>query len=69
MLLAPGDTLLLYTDGLVERRDQPIDEGMAQLCERVTAAGARPAADLCDLLLGSEQRREDDVALLALRAR
>ena len=69
VLLAPGDTLLLYTDGLVERRDQPIDEGMAQLCERVTAAGARPAADLCDLLLGSEQRREDDVALLALRAR
>ncbi|MFI9642122.1 GAF domain-containing SpoIIE family protein phosphatase [Micromonospora sp. NPDC051925] len=69
VLLAPGDTLLLYTDGLVERRDQPIDEGMAQLCERVAAAGARPAADLCDLLLGTEQRREDDVAMLAVRAR
>ncbi|QDY06916.1 GAF domain-containing protein [Micromonospora sp. HM134] len=69
VLLAPGDTLLLYTDGLVERRDQSIDEGMAQLCARVAAAGARPAADLCDLLLGTGHRREDDVALLALRAR
>ncbi|WP_431884713.1 GAF domain-containing SpoIIE family protein phosphatase [Micromonospora wenchangensis] len=69
VLLAPGDTLLLYTDGLVERRDQSIDEGMAQLCARVAAAGVRPAADLCDLLLGTGHRREDDVALLALRAR
>ncbi|MEU1886396.1 SpoIIE family protein phosphatase [Micromonospora rifamycinica] len=69
VLLGPGDTLLLYTDGLVERRDQPIDEGMGQLCERVAAAGARPTAELCDLLLGAGQRREDDVALLALRAR
>ncbi|MEV4769942.1 GAF domain-containing SpoIIE family protein phosphatase [Micromonospora humida] len=69
VLLAPGDTLLLYTDGLVERRDQSIDEGMAQLCARVAAAGTRPAADLCDLLLSTGHRREDDVALLALRAR
>ncbi|WP_431917684.1 GAF domain-containing SpoIIE family protein phosphatase [Micromonospora wenchangensis] len=69
VLLAPGDTLLLYTDGLVERRDQSIDEGMAQLCARVAAAGVRPPADLCDLLLGTGHRREDDVALLALRAR
>ncbi|MFJ6195572.1 GAF domain-containing SpoIIE family protein phosphatase [Micromonospora sp. NPDC092111] len=69
VLLAPGDTLLLYTDGLVERRDQPIDEGMAELRDRVAAAGVRPAAELCDLLLGTEQRREDDVALLAVRAR
>jgi phosphoserine phosphatase RsbU/P len=29
--------LCLYTDGLVERRDQPIDEGIAQLCAAVAA--------------------------------
>ncbi|MCA1690376.1 MAG: serine/threonine-protein phosphatase [Actinobacteria bacterium] len=29
--LAPGSTVLLYTDGLIERRDQPLDEGMTRL--------------------------------------
>ena len=33
----PGAVLCLYTDGLVERRDQPIDEGIARLCAAVTA--------------------------------
>jgi integral membrane sensor domain MASE1 len=34
-LLLPGSTLLLYTDGLVERRGRSIDDGMADLCARV----------------------------------
>ena len=34
----PGAVLCLYTDGLVERRDQPIDEGIARLCAAVAAA-------------------------------
>ncbi|SCG69238.1 SpoIIE family protein phosphatase [Micromonospora coxensis] len=67
--LAVGDTLLLYTDGLVERRDRPIDETLAELVDLLAGTARLPLAELCDLLLGSHQRREDDVALLAVRVR
>ncbi|MEV4466914.1 SpoIIE family protein phosphatase [Micromonospora echinofusca] len=66
--LATGDTLLLYTDGLIERRDRPIDEGMTELLARLAGTDRLPLGDLCDLLLTTAPRREDDVALLAVRA-
>ncbi|MEU0153651.1 SpoIIE family protein phosphatase [Micromonospora fulviviridis] len=69
LALAPGDTLLLHTDGLIERRDQPIDEGQAALLEQLADAATLPLATLCDRLVAAAHRREDDVALLALRAR
>lgn len=67
-LLRPGATLLLYSDGLVERRDQSLDVGLERL--RAAAAGtqAMPVETLCDVLLGRlAQSAEDDVALLVLR--
>ncbi|MCW2581695.1 MAG: hypothetical protein JWQ53_485, partial [Klenkia sp.] len=68
--LAPGETLLLYTDGLVERRGSDLDDGTAWLVAAVTAAaaaGLRGAA-LCDHLLDLVAGdAEDDIALLALQ--
>lgn len=59
--------MLLVTDGLVERRDRPIDEGMRALRERVTHGVDLEA--LCDsLLYHFGQGTTDDIALVALRA-
>lgn len=66
--LATGDTLLLYTDGLIERRDRSIDEGMTELVARLGGTDRLPLGEFCDLLLTAAPHREDDVALLAVRA-
>lgn len=66
--LGRGDILLLYTDGLVERRDRPLDEGLRALTEIVAGGPGEPEPLLdrvVDELVGD--RREDDVVLLALR--
>ncbi|MCM0676276.1 SpoIIE family protein phosphatase [Micromonospora phytophila] len=67
--LAAGDTLLLYTDGLVERRDRSMDESMAELVERLGGTYRLGLDEFCDLLLTAADSREDDIALLAVRAR
>ncbi len=64
-----GDTLLMFSDGLVERREESLDEGQRRLRERV---GALTEADLAAALgrLVDEVRddgRDDDVAAVALR--
>ncbi|WP_030623391.1 ATP-binding SpoIIE family protein phosphatase [Streptomyces sclerotialus] len=67
--LGPGSTAVLYTDGLVERRDKDIDEGVAALEDAV--AGATGAPDIiCDRLLralGISNDHDDDVAVLVLQ--
>ncbi len=67
--LAPGTTVLLYTDGLVERRDGTLDEGMARLVRLLRALAGRPLDELCDALIDGMLRGtpQDDVALVALR--
>jgi serine phosphatase RsbU (regulator of sigma subunit) len=65
--LPSGSMLLLYTDGLIERRDRPLDVGMALLLENATDGTAeRLCSQLArNLLPGGEP--PDDVAMLALR--
>ena len=67
--MAPGSTLVLYTDGLVEVPGAHIDDGMSRLAEQVREAPEEPKA-LCDYLLDKlipERGAPDDVALLTLR--
>ena len=61
--------ILLYTDGLVERRGQSIDEGLRLLQKQLQDLADRDLDDLCDELLLHmlPKEPEDDVALLAVR--
>ncbi|TWE21619.1 SpoIIE family protein phosphatase [Kitasatospora atroaurantiaca] len=63
-----GDTLLLYTDGLVETPEAGLTEGLDRLAATATAARHLPVEELCDELRRVGDRR-DDIALLAFRPR
>lgn len=68
VVLPPGSTLLLYTDGLVEAPGHTLDEGMHRLRRHAAALAHRPLPSLTDQLLRRVQPPgHDDVALLALR--
>jgi integral membrane sensor domain MASE1/anti-sigma regulatory factor (Ser/Thr protein kinase) len=66
--LVPGSTLLLFTDGLVEKRGASIDEGLQRLATVATDCGQDIEA-FCEQLLCSmvEDDTADDVALLVIR--
>jgi len=66
--LAEGETLVLYTDGLVERRTAGIDVGLERLADttkRLEAGSPRLADEICDALLDG-QTQDDDVCVLTL---
>ena len=67
--LPVGSVLLLYSDGLVERRGRTIDEGLEEL-KRAAADGPREPEQLVEHILNrmvGEEERGDDIALLAAR--
>jgi serine phosphatase RsbU (regulator of sigma subunit) len=68
-VLGAGATVLLYTDGLVERRDRDIDTGTEELVALLGTCGDLPLEQLCDRVLERMflPDAEDDVALLAVR--
>jgi PAS domain S-box-containing protein len=65
--IEPGATIVLYTDGLVEERNRPLDETLEDL--RRAASGEDGDVDaLCDRLM-QDRRLGDDTALLVSRRR
>ncbi|MFC9891689.1 ATP-binding SpoIIE family protein phosphatase [Streptomyces pilosus] len=67
--LGPGATAVLYTDGLVERRNEDLDEGIAAL-ERALAGATGSPQVVCDRLVrsaGVTPDHDDDVAVLVLQ--
>jgi PAS domain S-box-containing protein len=69
VVLDRGTTVLLFTDGLIERRGNDLDEGMARLRAAARELADRPLPELCDELVDRlvHGRPEDDVALVAIR--
>jgi serine phosphatase RsbU (regulator of sigma subunit) len=71
--LAEGETLVLVTDGLIERRGHTFNEGMERLRAALVAGMSRDPGPvdlqaLCDeLLAGLGEETDDDVALLVIR--
>jgi serine phosphatase RsbU (regulator of sigma subunit)/anti-sigma regulatory factor (Ser/Thr protein kinase) len=70
LTLRPGDSLVMYSDGLVERRGELITMGMQRLADTATEVARagwpdHPAAELATRL--GEDERGDDVVVLALR--
>ncbi len=63
--LPEGGLLALYTDGLIERRDQDIDEGLHKLCETL-AGGGRSLEQTCDDVISTlvTDGAEDDIAVI-----
>jgi anti-sigma regulatory factor (Ser/Thr protein kinase) len=67
--IAAGDTLLLFTDGLIERRHESIEIGLGRLHDALDGA-SEDLENLCDRVLEhmlGQHPSQDDVALLAVR--
>lgn len=70
-LLAPGTTVVFFTDGLVERRRQSLEAGVGRLQSLLAGLARWDVEGLCDEILRQllPEQPEDDIALLVLRVR
>ena len=68
-LAPPEATLALYTDGLVERRGESLDDGIERLAGAVLDTVGAPAVEAADTIVDAmvESRTGDDLALLLVR--
>ena len=66
---AADDTLLLYTDGLVERRDEDLDTGIARLVDTVARCRREGRPDLVEAVIDAMvgEAAEDDIAVLLVQ--
>jgi anti-sigma regulatory factor (Ser/Thr protein kinase)/putative methionine-R-sulfoxide reductase with GAF domain len=65
-----GSLLVLYTDGLVERREEPLEAGLERLRTTAAAIGSSSPQAFCDAVLSNVLKdvdQEDDVALIGLQ--
>lgn len=72
VVLEPGSTLLLYTDGLVERRTESMGAGIDRLAGLLAAGAGADLETLLDQVVEAcleGQRRDDDVCVVAIRRR
>ena len=67
LCLLPDDLLVLYSDGLIERRDRTLDEGLATLCTAVRGVRDPERAIAAALRALGTTDPEDDTCLVALR--
>jgi PAS domain S-box-containing protein len=69
-VLAPGSTLMLFTDGLVERRHESIDDGLARVADVLVDTIKLPVGAVADEVLrklAPEGGYDDDVAMVVYR--
>jgi phosphoserine phosphatase RsbU/P len=67
--LVSGSVLCFFTDGLVERRSEPLDDRLTRLCQTVTSGPPEAICVSVMRALVGEDRPGDDIALLVLRWR
>lgn len=65
--LAAGDTLLMYTDGLIERRDRSVEESLSHLLETARSAPRTLDQQLDRLLTYSRSDTDDDTCIVGIR--
>jgi serine phosphatase RsbU (regulator of sigma subunit) len=64
----PDHTLLLYTDGLIERPGENLKQGLGRLCDQARLLARQPLPAFCDGLLTNLPTTDtDDIAVIALR--